>query len=550
MLLVCRLIAIVACCVPAQAQTPSERGARIPIDPAGCAGTLVLGGGGSLPGEVYERFIKIAGGVKSRVALVPTASSRADTEAGRQKYLERWQKSHPGISFSVLHTRDRTEADTETFCLPLKSATAIWFGGGSQQRIADAYVGTRFEREVHALLTRGGVVGGSSAGTAIQTRTMIKRGKETPELSTGLDLVPLAIADQHFLKRNRLPRLIRALELCPGHFGLGIDEGTAAFISGRSIRVIGKSEALLVLAKSDSKPQRIVRLKNGGSCDLVTWQRAARQRATISWPPAKMASPSVANGTLMLGGGGRLPRAVFTRFVTLAGGKKACIVVAPTASPRREGESENRIAVMLRRMGAQQVVVLQPRHPSEVTKEHIDLLNRATGVWFGGGRQWRTVDAFADTPIVAAMHRVLKRGGVIAGSSAGATIQGELLVRGNPQKVIFTPEGRQRPGNTDMWCEGYDRGFAFLPGCAVDQHFVARNRLQDLQHVIDLFPQVIGIGVDEGACAVVSQSTLEVIGTSKVGIVDARRNPARPILPAWLAPGDRWDLAKGQRLPN
>jgi cyanophycinase len=195
--------------------------------------------------------------------------------------------------------------------------------------------------------------------------------------------------------------------------------------------------------------------------------------------------------------------------VQLVGGAEAHIVVAPTASPRRPGAREDRMAALLRRMGVKDVYVLEPRHPSEVRAEHVAAVDRATGVWFGGGRQWRTVDAFEGTPVVAAFHRVLQRGGVVAGSSAGATIQGELLVRGNPL------------GNTDMWCEGYDRGFGFLPGCAVDQHFVARQRLQDLQALITALPQAIGIGVDEGTCALVMGPTLEVLG--RRGAVTQRR---------------------------
>ena len=195
------------------------------------------------------------------------------------------------------------------------------------------------------------------------------------------------------------------------------------------------------------------------------------------------------------------------------------------------------VAALLRRMGVAEVAVLEPRSPGEVTAAHVAMLDRATGVWFGGGRQWRTVDAFDGTPVVAAFQRVLERGGVIAGSSAGASIQGEFLVRGNPL------------GNRDMWCEGYDRGFAFLPGCAVDQHFVARRRLGDLQAVIAACPQVLGVGVDEGTCAIVTGSTLEVLGRSKVAIVDARRlDGQRVIPPVWLTPGERWDLLRGRRI--
>ena len=117
---------------------------------------------------------------------------------------------------------------------------------------------------------------------------------------------------------------------------------------------------------------------------------------------------------------------------------------------------------------------------------------------------------------------------------AGA--EGELLVRGNPL------------GNTDMWCEGYDRGFAFLPGCAVDQHFLARRRLKDLQAVVDRCPQVVGLGVDEATCAVVTGSQLEVLGASKVCVLDARSPGLQTAQPVWLEPGDRWDLVAAKRL--
>lgn len=518
---------------PAQQAAPF-----LDADPRGCPGARVIAGGGRLPPEVAARFIALAGGAAARVVLVPTASASADTAAGRGRTLERWQRAHPQATFTVLHTRDRVEADSEAFCAPLQEATAVWFGGGAQQRIADALVGTRFERALRALVARGGVVGGSSAGAAVQSRVMIARGNPSPELSTGFDLLPGAVIDQHFLARERLPRLVAALAARPGRFGLGVDEGTAVIVRGRELRVLGASEALLVLPASDGKAQRVARLAAGDRADLTTWQRAARQRARGPWPPERSAAPVVANGTVMLGGGGGMPRAVIERFVERAGGADAArVVVAPTASPRRPGRREDRMAALLRTLGVRDVVVLEPRHPDEVTDAHVAMIDRATGVWFGGGRQWRTVDAFEGTPVVAALHRVLERGGVIAGSSAGASIQAEYLVRGNPL------------GNTDMWCEGYDRGFAFLPGCAVDQHFLARRRLGDLQEVIGRFPQVLGVGVDEGTCAVVSDSTLEVLGRSKVAILDARlREGSDPIPPNWLEPGARWDLARGRRL--
>jgi len=504
------------------------------IDPSGIHGKLVLGGGGKLPTAIYERFIELAGDKDAHIVIVPTASKRADSEAERQRMIARWQQSHPGVKFEILHTRDRKVADSAQFTEPLRQATGIWFGGGSQSRIASAYRDTRFEDEMFALLQRGGVVGGSSAGAAIQTNVMIAGGKATPNLKRGFDLLPHAIVDQHFLARKRLPRLEVAVRQSPGLFGIGIDEGTAIVVHHRKIEVLGESEVLFVLPAAAAKPQRITRLRAGDRADLVSWQRAARQRKLGAWPKQELSMPIVAHGSLVLGGGGALPDSVFERFLDLAGGVDAQIVLVPTATPAASRRG-NYVERKLRKLGAKHIETLEPEHPSQVTAAHIAQIDNATGVWFGGGRQWRILDAFDTTDIPAALHRLLERGGAIGGSSAGATIQGEFLVRGDPL------------GNRTMWCEGYDRGLGFLPGCAVDQHFVARNRILDLKRLIESLPQLIGIGIDEGTAAVVRQGTLEVIGKSKVAVFDHRMETPE-IEPAWLAAGDRWDLVNHRPL--
>ncbi|MBL8755770.1 MAG: cyanophycinase [Planctomycetes bacterium] len=500
-----------------------------PIDPLGLPGTRILGGGGKLPPSVYEHFLQLAGGKdKARIVLIPTASGTADDAAQRDKTLARWQTDHPGYTFEVLHTRDRAVADSETFTAPLRAATAVWLGGGVQKNLADAYLGTRVERELQALLARGGVVGGTSAGTAIQTRTMIESGKEDPIVATGFDFVPFAVSDQHFLKRQRLPRLLQVLGEHPGHFGIGVDEGTAVAITGRTLAVLGDSKALLVLAKTATRDERIVELAAGQTADLVTWQRAARDRKS---PPTVLPADTRQQGTAILVGGGRIPEAVARRFAELAGGKAAKVVLVTGAMPK-EGRADDPFGRMLQKLGVADVRMLDCAHPGEVTAAALAKLADATGIWFGGGRQWRLCDAFDGTPAIAAMHAVLARGGVVGGTSAGATIQGELLVRGNPL------------GNTEMWCEGYDRGFAFVPGIAVDQHFVARNREADLTGLIARFPQFLGLGIDEGTAAVVRDHQLEVLGDGKLAIVDARSGA--PVT-TWLQPGEHWHLRLGRK---
>jgi cyanophycinase len=76
--------------------------------------------------------------------------------------------------FTVLHTRDRGEADSEAFVEPLKTATAVWFCGGRHWRIVDAYGGTRTEREIRAVLDRGRLIAGPSAGATIQGSYLVR----------------------------------------------------------------------------------------------------------------------------------------------------------------------------------------------------------------------------------------------------------------------------------------------------------------------------------------------------------------------------------------
>ncbi|HUE74014.1 MAG TPA: Type 1 glutamine amidotransferase-like domain-containing protein, partial [Pirellulaceae bacterium] len=108
---------------------------------------------------------------------------------------------------------------------------------------------------------------------------------------------------------------------------------------------------------------------------------------------------------------------------------------------------------------------------------------------------------------------VLARGGVIGGSSAGASIQAQYMVRGSPL------------GNEEMMAEGYERGLGFLPGAAVDQHFSQRKRFLDLTSVVRRHPALLGIGIDEATALVVRGQKGEVIGRGNVHFYDHRGGP-------------------------
>ena len=528
------LLSITAFALPAQQPADSApatvdaRWRTEPIpDPRGIQGTVFLAGGGRLAPELMAEFVRAAGGSRARIVVVPTASASADDAGQRDELAARWRQQHEVTEVTVLHSRNRDEADSEAFTAPLRDATGVWFGGGDQQRIADAYLGTRFERELHAVLQRGGAVGGTSAGAAIGSRTMIAGGRAVPELATGFDLVPGAVIDQHFSQRSRMPRLQQALAAVPGRFGIGIDEGTALALNGRRLRAVGSGNVHVLLPRTEHHPERVVALAAGDTLDLPTWQRAARNRTLGPWPVARRIEPSLAKGALVIVGGGALPEEITARFVALAGGTKARIVFVSGAETLPL-ERDPPVIARFREHGAQAVSRLDHRHPDEWNDEARELVAGATGIWFGGGRQWRLCDAYDGTDAVSAFHGVLERGGVIGGSSAGATIQGDHLVRGNPL------------GNTDMWCEGYDRGFAFLRGVAIDQHFLARNRMADLTAFVERFPQVLGIGIDEATAAVVEGERLEVLGDSKVVLL--RKRALEPLEPMVLSRGQQVDL--------
>ena len=210
---------------------------------------------------------------------------------------------------------------------------------------------------------------------------------------------------------------------------------------------------------------------------------------------------------MIIGGGGMTPLMVRT-FIDLAGGPDAKIAILPVSSAQAQRSGDG-MKQFLMSQGARNVTVLPQAKRDEVeSDEFLDILASAGGLWFGGGRQWRFMDAYEGTRAESLLHDVLKRGGVIGGSSAGASIQSEYMVRGNPL------------GNTDMMAAGYERGLGFLPGAAVDQHFTQRRRHADLHSVIARFPQLLGIGIDETTAIVVRGHTAEVMGRHDVYFID------------------------------
>jgi cyanophycinase len=252
---------------------PPEIAARPP------AGSLVLSGGGRIPDSVRGEFLKLAGAETARLVVIPTGSETFDDTDERAEHRRLWESFCPA-TVDILHTRSRDESNSESFVAPLRQATGVWIAGGRQTLIAASYSGTRVERELHALLERGGVIGGTSAGAACLSRIMLVRGDvySVP----GFGLLPGTIVDQHFIKRDRKARLVTALTRHPRWLGVGIDENTALVVRGGAIRCVGDSTVSLCLPPTAAGNVSELVLQPGDSADLNDWRRKAGQRMTAA----------------------------------------------------------------------------------------------------------------------------------------------------------------------------------------------------------------------------------------------------------------------------
>ncbi len=229
-------------------------------------GSLIISGGGRLPPEIRQRFVELAGGPSARIVVIPAFAADAKQQAGLRDV---WRPF--GVTnVRVLQADSRDAANRQEFLEPIKAATGVWLSGGQQEWLAARYVGSQVESELQALVKRGGVIGGSSAGAAVMSQVMIEQGLDTATMGTGLDLLPGAVIDQHFLKRSRLNRLLRVLEAQPKLIGFGIDEGTALVVqvSKGRLGVLGDSYVMVCVPHTDQGEPRYEAMKRGDQIDL------------------------------------------------------------------------------------------------------------------------------------------------------------------------------------------------------------------------------------------------------------------------------------------
>jgi cyanophycinase len=220
------------------AQVPSHGPAK---------GSLLITGGATEAPDI-KRFIEMAGGKSGRIIFIPTASVTEPTSLDKlqDQYCgpkSAWAEAH----CTVLHTTDRTVADSEEFVAPLKTATGVWLVGGRHWRLTDAYLGTRTLTELFNVLDRGGVIGGGSAGATVQGSYMV-RGSSNPDDNTimmapghevGFGFFTNVTIDQHVDVRHRENDLAPVMKAHPELLGLGLDQGTSMTVHGDVLTVNG-----------------------------------------------------------------------------------------------------------------------------------------------------------------------------------------------------------------------------------------------------------------------------------------------------------------------
>jgi cyanophycinase len=230
-------------------------------------------------------------------------------------------------------------------------------------------------------------------------------------------------------------------------------------------------------------------------------------------------------GPLMIIGGAEdklRRRTILKEFIARSGGADARIAVIPTASSLGTEVTEVYDA-LFRREGAADVVAVRPESREDSHDDAlVKTLDDATGIFMTGGNQLKLSAIICGTPLGDAIVAAHERGVVVAGTSAGASIQSShMLAFGGPGA---TPKQRM----TQMAA-----GLGLLSSAVIDQHFDQRNRYGRLLMIVAQSPQLLGIGVDEDTAAVVEHAMvpdddqphelLRVVGRGAVTILDPAR---------------------------
>jgi cyanophycinase len=482
-------------------------------------GKLMLVGTGEMSDMVGATFAFLAGEEDGKLVILTRLANYEN------RIRSQWQELIGNIK--VVKLIDQTAALSKIDLDELRAASAVWLADD----LSEQYAGSPLNNELKAVLNRDGVVGGQGPA-AESIATLLIDGKGVRD---GFNLLPNSFiqatdgGEDHF---------VETINAHPGRVGWVIPPSGAVVIhSGRQISVIGYPEITLRTAANGEWPERVASFGPPiddlpYTTDLISWNRSGIARLGELFPPAVAPVPEVPSGALVIIGGHGFPKGMWKKVIKFAGGKKAHYVCF--------SQSDNSVgARKLKEHGCKHVSVhilsedmsgKGPGYDSLLLKD----LREADAVYFGGGRTYKFMDAYLNTPAHKLMKEVLDRGGIILGGSAGAQIQGDFLVRGDPST------------NKTLWMPGNDVGLGFLQGVIIDVHFRQRGREETLPKLLLKHPQMLGIGIDETTAIFVQGTTAEVMGEHAVTFYDLNNTEDIPISevgnPVILKSGEKYDL--------
>jgi cyanophycinase len=261
--------------------------------------------------------------------------------------------------------------------------------------------------------------------------------------------------------------------------------------------------------------------------------------AGLNGTPPHEQSPA---GTYLVTSGGDQIDAYFRSLMV----GRSRLVFIPTAAPflvskhgtlwnpDREENRELFVRELAVRFGVPTVDILHTRSRDVAnTDVFAAKLREADAVWISGGHAGLLADAYLGTLAMRELHHLVCRGGILAGESAGAMILGSYIVRGNAEKTL-------------LMAEGHDSGFGFLQNIAINPHLTSFQRQEELVMVVDRYPHLLGLGVDDDTALVVRGDIAEVVGSGRVAVYDRHHHAGTSY--SWLKAGDKFHLVHRRML--
>ncbi|MGH9119952.1 MAG: cyanophycinase [Acidimicrobiales bacterium] len=200
---------------------------------------------------VLARFVEAAGGAEACIVVMPTASSLGPEIVQLYDGIFRAMGAGEVVG---LRPESRADADHEGAASTVAGASGVFMTGGNQLKLSAVLTGTRLGDAIHHAYAKGAAVGGTSAGASVLSEHMVAFGPggATPkqrmsQLAAGLGLLPGCVVDQHFQQRNRYGRLLYLVGQSPSLLGVGVDEDTAAIVTGgRFMEVAGRGSVTII----------------------------------------------------------------------------------------------------------------------------------------------------------------------------------------------------------------------------------------------------------------------------------------------------------------